>query len=210
MAIRRAGGAELDYPGATTTLEQGDRLLIVGESNELAAFDELAKGEAAVPAENASCQWIQVLEDSTIVCKTLAELDWRRQYKIQIQAIRRENKFLRFPADDVDVQAGDRLLLCGSFYALNQATTSISPKLELSISADFYRFSRALSFWFEVNDRLSPDNHGLVILIYHTDTMVVLPAHFPSQQIARDELHLNFFFFTNHGLNLTNARQSSI
>ena len=133
MAIRRAGGAELDYPDATTTLEQGDRLLIVGESNELAAFDELAKGEAAIPAENASCQWIQVLEDSTIVCKTLAELDWRRQYKIQIQAIRRENKFLRFPADDVDVQAGDRLLLCGSFYALNQATTSISPKLELSI-----------------------------------------------------------------------------
>ncbi|PSB20336.1 sodium:calcium exchanger [Phormidesmis priestleyi ULC007] len=133
MAIRRAGGAELDYPDAATTLEQGDRLLIVGESDELAAFDELAKGEAAVPAENASCQWIQVLEDSTIVCKTLAELDWRRQYKIQIQAIRRENKFLRFPADDVDVQAGDRLLLCGSFHALNQATTSISPKFELSI-----------------------------------------------------------------------------
>ena len=133
MAIRRAGGAELDYPNATTTLEQGDRLLIVGESNELAAFDELAKGEAAVPAENASCQWIQVLEGSTIVCKTLAELDWRRQYGIQIQAIRRENKFLRFPEENVDVQAGDRLLLCGSFYALNQATTSISPKLELSI-----------------------------------------------------------------------------
>ncbi|MCY7323797.1 MAG: cation:proton antiporter [Phormidesmis sp. CAN_BIN36] len=133
MAIRRAGGAELDYPNATTTLEQGDRLLIVGESNELAAFDELAKGEAAVPAENASCQWIQVLEGSTIVCKTLAELDWQRQYGIQIQAIRRENKFLRFPEENVDVQAGDRLLLCGSFYALNQATTSISPKLELSI-----------------------------------------------------------------------------
>lgn len=132
MAIRRAGGAELDYPDATTTLEQGDRLLIVGESNELAAFDELAKGEAAVPAENASCQWIQVLEDSMIVCKTLAELDWRRQYGVQIQAIRRENKFLRFPEDDVDVQAGDRLLLCGSFHALNQATTSMSPKLALS------------------------------------------------------------------------------
>ncbi len=133
MAIRRAGGAELDYPDATTTLEQGDRLLIVGEPNELAAFDELAKGEAAVPAENASCQWIQVLEGSAIVCKTLAELDWRRQYGIQIQAIRRENKFLRFPEDDIEVQMGDRLLLCGSFHALNQATTSLSPKLELSI-----------------------------------------------------------------------------
>lgn len=132
MAIRRAGGAELDYPDAMTTLEQGDRLLIVGESNELAAFYELAKGEAAVPAPNSSCQWIQVFEDSTIVRKTLSEIDWRRQYGIQIQAIRRENKFLRFPDDDVDVQAGDRLLLCGSFHSLNQATTSISPKLELS------------------------------------------------------------------------------
>ena len=133
MAIRRAGGAELDYPDAMTTLEQGDRLLIVGESNELAAFYELAKGEAAVPAPNASCQWIQVFEDSPIVRKTLSEIDWRRQYGIQIQAIRRENKFLRFPDDDVDVQAGDRLLLCGSFHSLNQATTSISPKLELSV-----------------------------------------------------------------------------
>jgi CPA2 family monovalent cation:H+ antiporter-2 len=132
MAIRRAGGAELDYPDAMTTLEQGDRLLIVGESNELAAFYELAKGEAAVPAPNSSCQWIQVFEDSTIVRKTLSEIDWRRQYGIQIQAIRRENKFLRFPDGDVDVQAGDRLLLCGSFHSLNQATTSISPKLELS------------------------------------------------------------------------------
>jgi len=133
MAIRRAGGAELDYPDAMTTLEQGDRLLIVGESNELAAFYELAKGEAAVPAPNSSCQWIQVVEDSTIVRKTLSEIDWRRQYGIQIQAIRRENKFLRFPDDDMDVQAGDRLLLCGSFHSLNQATTSISPKLDLSV-----------------------------------------------------------------------------
>ncbi|MCY7275097.1 MAG: cation:proton antiporter [Phormidesmis sp. CAN_BIN44] len=133
MAIRRAGGAELDYPDAMTTLEQGDRLLIVGESNELAAFYELAKGEAAVPAPNSSCQWIQVFEDSTIVRKTLSEIDWRRQYGIQIQAIRRENKFLRFPDNEVEVQAGDRLLLCGSFHSLNQATTSISPKLELSV-----------------------------------------------------------------------------
>ncbi len=133
MAIRRAGGAELDYPDAMTTLEQGDRLLIVGEPNELGAFYELAKGEAAVPAPNASCQWIQVFENSTIVRKTLSEIDWRRRYGIQIQAIRRENKFLRFPNDDVDVQAGDRLLLCGSFHSLNQATTSISPEIDLSI-----------------------------------------------------------------------------
>ncbi len=133
MAIRRAGGAELDYPNAVTTLEQGDRLLIVGESNELGAFYELAKGEAAVPAPNASCQWIQVFEDSAIVSKTLSEIDWRRQYGIQIQAIRRENKFLRFPDETVEVQAGDRLLLCGSFHSLSQATTSISPKLERSV-----------------------------------------------------------------------------
>jgi monovalent cation:H+ antiporter-2, CPA2 family len=138
MAIRRAGGIELDYPAPTTTLEQGDRLLMVGEPNELAAFDELAKGEAAVPAPSASCQWVQVPEDSLLIGKTLAEVDPLRQYGIRIQAVRREGKFLRSPEEEVDVQGGDRLLLCGSFQGLVQVRETIAPKLQpslLSLSA---------------------------------------------------------------------------
>ena len=129
MAIRRAGGAEVDYPTGQMMLEQGDRLLIVGEPNELAAFDELAKGEAAVPAPNASCQWLQIAADSPLVGKTLVDLDINARYDVQIQAINRAGKLLRFPEPEEAVELGDRLLLCGSFPALLQARRWISPTL---------------------------------------------------------------------------------
>ncbi len=138
MAIRRAGGAEIDYPDNATTLEQGDRLLIVGEADEVAAFDELAKGEAAVPAANSSCQWLQVSDDSLMIGKTLAELDISKQPGVRVQAIRRDGKFLRSPEEQAEIQAGDRLLLCGGFHSLMQLRRSIAPKqqspdLQLSI-----------------------------------------------------------------------------
>lgn len=137
VAIRRAGGLELDYPDSTTTLEQGDRLLIVGEPNEVAAFDELAKGEAAVPAANASCQWIQVPGNSSIIGQSVTEVDLFRQYGIRVQVVRREGKSLRFPETEVDIQVGDRLLLCGSFHALIQAREFISPKLLPTVASSF-------------------------------------------------------------------------
>lgn len=128
MAIRRAGGAEIDYPDGATTLERGDRLLIVGETDQIAAFDELAKGEAAVPALNSSCQWLQVPAESPVIGKTLAELDLSSQYKVRIQAVRRDGKFLRLPDEKTDLQGGDRLLLCGGFHSLTQASAWIAPK----------------------------------------------------------------------------------
>jgi CPA2 family monovalent cation:H+ antiporter-2 len=127
LAIRRTSGDEMDYPDAKTLLEKGDRLLVVGQPDELAAFDELAKGEAAVPTENASCQWLLVPESSPAVGKTLAELHIRRQFGVLVQAIRREGKFIHFPNGRSDVQAGDRLLLCGGFYSLNQASRWMVP-----------------------------------------------------------------------------------
>ncbi|HEY9645309.1 MAG TPA: cation:proton antiporter, partial [Chroococcidiopsis sp.] len=119
MAIRREPGEEIDYPDARISLNEGDRLLVVGEAGELAAFSELAKGEAAIPGENASCQWLLVPDDSEVVGKTLAELHIRRKFGVLIQAIRREGKYIRFPDGNSDLQSGDRLLLCGNFHALN-------------------------------------------------------------------------------------------
>ncbi|QYO62497.1 cation:proton antiporter [Leptolyngbya sp. 7M] len=135
MAIERQTGEEIDYPDTQTQLEEGDRLLVVGEPDELAAFSELAKGEAAVPGENASCQWLLVPNDSPVVGKTLAELHIRRQFGVLVQAIRREGKFISFPRGSSDLQAGDRLLLCGNFHALNQASRWIAPSSEFSEQA---------------------------------------------------------------------------
>lgn len=145
MAIQRAGGEEVDYPDAKTALQPGDRLLIVGQPEELAAFDELARGRAAVPTENASCQWLLVPEQSPVIGKTLAELHIRKQFGVLIQAIRREGKFIGFPDGNSDLQAGDRLLLCGNLYSLNQASQWISPPTPLSppISASSMQISEA-------------------------------------------------------------------
>lgn len=131
MAIRRAEGEELDYPDSQTALEPGDRLLVVGESDELGAFDELAKGEMPVPTKALSCQWVMLSSNSPIVGKTLSDLNLSREYEVQVQAIRREGKFLRFPDGSADLQAGDRLLLCGTVTNLMKVQQVISPKMPL-------------------------------------------------------------------------------
>jgi CPA2 family monovalent cation:H+ antiporter-2 len=128
MAIRRVQGEEVDYPDSQTALEAGDRLLVVGESDELSAFDELAKGEMPVPTKALSCQWVMLPAISSLIGKTLSELNLSREYEVQVQAIRREGKFLRFPDGSADLQVGDRLLLCGTVANLMRVQRVISPQ----------------------------------------------------------------------------------
>ncbi|MBE9192332.1 cation:proton antiporter [Gloeocapsopsis crepidinum LEGE 06123] len=120
IAIRRAKGEEVDYPDATTILQTGDRLLLVGTAEELAAFDELAKGEVAIHDENMLCHWIMLGVNSPVINQTLAQLDVFTRCSVQVQAIRRDGKFFWFPDVNMSLQAGDLLLLCGAYPALNQ------------------------------------------------------------------------------------------
>ncbi|MCU0516623.1 MAG: cation:proton antiporter [Oscillatoria sp. Prado101] len=131
MAIRRGSGEEIDYPNAGTILQGDDRLLLVGDSEELAAFEQLAKGEVAVPTGHSSCQWLTVPDSSNASGKTLSELDLRRLYGVQVQAIRREGKFIRFPHGDTSLLAGDCLLICGGFHSLIQVQQWIAPETQL-------------------------------------------------------------------------------
>lgn len=127
MAIRRSGGEEVDYPNAQTSLEAGDRLLVVGKSEELAAFDELAKGKAAIPDENMLCHWVMLPEASPVIGQILSKLDIRRQCGVQVQAIRRDGKFFWFPNGSIELKAGDQMLLCGGYSALNQLQLWLAP-----------------------------------------------------------------------------------
>ena len=127
MAIRRSGGEEVDYPKEQTILKEGDRLLVVGEFEELAAFDDLAKGQAAVPEENMLCHWIMLPVDSPVVNQPLSKLDIRHQYGVQVQAIRRDGKFFWFPNGSINLQASDQILLCGGYPALNQIQQWLAP-----------------------------------------------------------------------------------
>ncbi len=134
MAIRREGGEEIDYPPAETTLKEGDRLLVVGSDDELAALDEFAKGQAAVPGENSACQWVTISADSPVVGKTLADLDIGSQYGVMVQAIRRDSKFIRFPDPSKDLQVRDQVLLCGNLLCLNQLVQLLTPRSAIPLS----------------------------------------------------------------------------
>lgn len=130
VAVRRASGEEIDYPDPQTRLQVGDRVLVVGAGDEQAAFNELAKGEVAIPGSSTPCQWLSIPDNSPAAGKTLSELHFRRQYGIQVQAIRREGKFIRFPNGSTELREGDHLLLCGGSYPLNQLRQWIAPTSE--------------------------------------------------------------------------------
>ncbi|MBD2605460.1 cation:proton antiporter [Scytonema hofmannii FACHB-248] len=127
MTIRRVNGEEIDYPPTDTILAEGDRLLVVGADEEFAALDEFAKGKAAIPGENSACQWMSVNADSPFLAKTLVNLDIRREYGVQVQAIRRDGKFIRFPDGNMDLRTHDQVLLCGSLANLNQLQELLAP-----------------------------------------------------------------------------------
>ncbi|AFY40818.1 cation:proton antiporter [Nostoc sp. PCC 7107] len=134
MAIRRANGNEIDYPNNQTKLEEGDRLLVVGASEELAALEEFAQGKIAVPGENSACQWLVVDADSPVDHKTLADLK-NHEPSVKVQALRRDGKFIRRPDDKTDLRVGDQVLLCGSLPSLNQLQSlfAAANKMPLSI-----------------------------------------------------------------------------
>jgi CPA2 family monovalent cation:H+ antiporter-2 len=145
MAIRRKGGEEIDYPNASTRLEEGDRLLVVGSNAELAALDEFALGKATVPRENSACQWVQVSAESLLVGKALAELDLRNKNEVMIQAIRRDGKFIRLPDDTMDLKVHDQVLLCGSLYCLNQLQQLFAAKTGTPLSIPIVKAAEAES-----------------------------------------------------------------
>lgn len=136
MAIRRSSGAEIDYPNGETLLLEGDRLLLVGTPAEISTFSQLASGEIAVESESRSCQWLRVPLGSPMAGETLAKLDLRRKYQIQVFAIRREGHFIQFPHGDMAIQSEDLLLLCGQLADLKQIQDQTVP---VSISTENLR-----------------------------------------------------------------------
>ncbi|AUT00026.1 sodium:calcium exchanger [Nostoc sp. CENA543] len=133
MAIRRANGEEIDYPNQQTKLEAGDRLLVVGASEELAALAELAQGKVAFPGENSACQWITVGTHAPVLGKTIADLTLHLEAGVKIQSMRRDGKFIRLPDQSMDLKADDQVLICGSFQGLSQLQPLFVGQLPLSI-----------------------------------------------------------------------------
>ena len=127
MSIRRKGGEEIDFPVPQTRLQEGDKLLVIGSAREIEGFNEFAKGQAIIPGENSACQWVIVSENCPVTEKSLTELDLRNRYSVEIQAIRRGSKFIRFPDRNTKLKENDQVLLCGNLSSLNQLEELLTP-----------------------------------------------------------------------------------
>ena len=160
LAIKRESGIEIDYPEGNEFLEPGDRLLIVGEAEEIAAFRELAQGEATIPLSGNACQWLLLPPESPVVGNSLQDLHLRRHHSVQVQAIRREGKFISFPDGSVELSAGDRLLLCGLPQALVQVEQwFIPPTLPVNLSIPLLDVNELLSEFGELHGDLNGELH---------------------------------------------------
>ena len=138
MSITRASGEKIDYPEADTLLEDGDSYLLVGEVDELAAFKQLATGSIPqLPEDTDSSIWVLVAEDSIVAGKTLAQLEFQKQFGAFVQAIRRQGKYVRFPNGNTVIQAGDKLLVFGELTFLADLGRKIATKTGIdAITAD--------------------------------------------------------------------------
>ncbi|NJK27778.1 MAG: sodium:calcium exchanger [Coleofasciculaceae cyanobacterium SM2_3_26] len=116
LAIRR-GEETLYYPEGQTQLHVRDRLLVVGEREELNAFRDLllegrftpeGKGNLDAAADR---YWVGIGSDSPLIgmCpQTLSE-----EYSVGVQAIRRSGKLQHLVEETRPFQPGDALLLVG-------------------------------------------------------------------------------------------------
>ena len=133
MALTRSSGEKIDYPEPETVINEGDTFLLVGETDELSAFDKLAKGKIRqLPQENDSSVWVLVPENSAIAGKTLGELDFDQQFGILVQGIRRKGVYIRFPDGRSTIEEKDYLLLFGNLELLTEISQKVAQKENVS------------------------------------------------------------------------------
>lgn len=127
IAIYRSNGERIDYPDPKTDICRGDKFLMVGDDNDLFAFNRLIKGEVTeLPNPADSFLWVLVPKNSPIAGQTIEEINFSGRFNISIQAIRREGQYLRFPDGSIKIEAEYHLLLFGPIGSITQVTQAIA------------------------------------------------------------------------------------
>ena len=125
VAVNRAGKTSLD-PDADFTLYPGDRLVLAGTPEQLAAAaaylqrEEVASAAAAAsPAEGFQLATLPVSTDSPLVQKTLAEVNFRELYHVTVVGMERQGRQVLALTGQERLQAGDRLIVAGKASVVN-------------------------------------------------------------------------------------------
>ena len=121
IAIIRNGQTRLS-PGPDTTLQSGDELLVAGKEDRLAGLRE--QGELIVENTHLDIEQLVSKEicifaltipsGSGMIDQTLRSSNFRRRFRVNVLAIRRDDRIMRTKLQDIHLRAGDILLLQGA------------------------------------------------------------------------------------------------
>lgn len=127
-------GFRINNPGPQSHLFPGDRLLLLGEPEQLEKARAILREEQAVaPNEEQESihdtvlETVVIPERSPVEGRTLAELNWPRLFTVQIAGIRRGGAKTLIPGGDYKLQVGDEVLLLGSAAHIRSVNIQISP-----------------------------------------------------------------------------------
>lgn len=123
-------GFSLVSVGPTTHLFPGDDLLLLGSDEQLRQAQTLLsqKGESAPAQQNLESQILKsykIPEDSKVVGRTLAELNWSRIFGVQVVAQMRGNVTQTGLDAKTRIESGDTLLLLGTASAMENLADAV-------------------------------------------------------------------------------------
>jgi di/tricarboxylate transporter len=126
VAIIHDGHTDL-APSAETVLQIGDRLLLEGRIDKLTEFHDrqhLVIEDEKIAIEKLTSADIELVEleltqESSLINRTLREIDFRQHYALIVLAIRRGEIVWRTNLESIPLQVGDKLLVQGDQAHLN-------------------------------------------------------------------------------------------
>jgi uncharacterized protein with PhoU and TrkA domain len=122
LSIRRRDGSRLPAE-VNTELEGGDRLLILGRLDRIEEFADhpIIAIEEDQPAPSRDCSLMTLVwrnskspSDSAFAGRSLASIHFRREYGLNVLAIRHGEVIRRTNLQNIALAPGDRLLLAGT------------------------------------------------------------------------------------------------
>ena len=118
MAIQQGDDISY-YPKGLTTLRSPDQLLVVGEPEELVAFQDLMLGRCQISP--GSSHWVSLAAESPLVGMQLAAI--QTEYNVVVRAVRRHGKLYNPVDNAMKFQPQDLLLLTGEDDLIEEVAT---------------------------------------------------------------------------------------
>ncbi len=127
LAVSRAGTTFFD-PTAGFVLYPGDRLVLLGEPESVeAAVEFITRREVGAPdpEERFTMATVDIPELCNLAGRTLGELRFRQDFGVSVIGIQRGEIRLQAPNAGTQLQAGDRLIVVGRPYDLDELHAAI-------------------------------------------------------------------------------------